>query len=96
MAEAFTAGGLSAYIGSVEPDPQATSMALFMVHLFHNLLCRGQSVREAWERAASYGEDSRLVVLHDGGGRHRAGTAGVRSQKSGGRLDGTSVRQADP
>jgi hypothetical protein len=71
MAEAFMHGGLKAYIGTVEPDPQATAHALFVMHFFYSLFAKGRSVREAWEHAAAYDEESRLFVLYDEEGCHR-------------------------
>jgi hypothetical protein len=69
MAQAFMKGGLRAYIGSTE-GPRGTTTPLFVAHFFHALFCKGRSVREAWEHAASYDDDSRHFVLYDGDGVH--------------------------
>jgi hypothetical protein len=65
------AGGLRAYIGTVEPDPNATAIALFATRFFYELFRHGRSVREAWERAAAYDDDTKLFVLYDETGCHR-------------------------
>ena len=53
------------------PNPQAVAAPLFVMHFFYAVK-RGAPVREAWEKASLYDEDSGLFVLYDGEGRHRA------------------------
>jgi hypothetical protein len=67
------AGGLKAYIGTIEPDPEARAVPLFLMHFFYDLFRRQCSEREAWERAASYDDDSHLFVFWDEEGCHRMG-----------------------
>jgi hypothetical protein len=73
MAEAFMAGGLKAYIGSVEPIPDGTAGIMFIAHFFYKLWRGKCSEREAWEQAASYDKDSRLYVFWDQDGCHCVG-----------------------
>ena len=71
MAQAFLSGGLSAYIGAVEPDPEAFDVPLFLMHFFRSLFVDHSSVFEAWRLAASSTEENRQYVLFDGNGRHK-------------------------
>ena len=47
LAEAFMRGGLGAYIGTVEPDPDACAWPLFLAHFFYELFHRRRTEREA-------------------------------------------------
>ena len=58
MGQAFMAGGLKAYIGSVEPVPHGTAGIMFIAHFFYKLWRAKCSEIEAWEQAASYDRDS--------------------------------------
>ena len=71
-AKAFMRGGLKAYIGTVEPNPDGKAWPLFLASFFYELFRRSCTEREAWERAASYDEGTRLFAYHDEGGPHRA------------------------
>lgn len=73
MAEAFMSGKLKAYVGTVQPVPGSASGPLFLAHFFYQLLVRGRSDWDAWERAASYDESSRQYVFYDQDGPHRVG-----------------------
>ncbi len=71
-AEAFMRGGLKAYIGTVEPNPDGKAWPLFLAQFFYELFHKGRTEREAWQRAASYDEEARLFVYYDKDGLHRA------------------------
>jgi RimJ/RimL family protein N-acetyltransferase len=73
MAQAFMAGGLKAYIGSVEPTPDGTAGIMFIAHFFYKLWRTKCSERDAWEQAASYDKDSRLYAFWDEDGGHQIG-----------------------
>jgi hypothetical protein len=63
MADVFRKGGVAALIGP-EDYPEGTATALFAIHLLYELIVRKRSVEDAWRRAASYDEQSRMFVLH--------------------------------
>ena len=71
VAHAFLSGGLSAYIGAVEPDPEAFNVPFFLMHFFRSLFVDDASVFEAWRLAASSTDGSRQYVLFDENGRHK-------------------------
>ncbi len=73
MVGAFMTGGLKAYIGTIEPDPDWRAIPLFIMHFFYKLFRGDCSEKDAWEHAASYDADSRLFVFYDKEGYHRLG-----------------------
>lgn len=70
MAQAFMAGGLKAYIGSREPDPNGSAGIVFITHFLYKLWRAKCSGRDAWEQAAAYDKDSGLYVYWDADGGH--------------------------
>ena len=55
MAEAFIAGGASAYIGTTDTDERRSASWLFFAsRLFHEIARNGATVREAWELASAH------------------------------------------
>lgn len=70
MAEAFMRGGLKAYVGTAGPDPEGAAWPVFLAQFFYEVFHKGRTEREAWKRAASYDDDTRLFVCCDEEGRH--------------------------
>lgn len=52
MAQAFLAGGLSAYIGC-RTGPDVVAMNLFLFHFLHGIMAKKLSDRDAWYRAVA-------------------------------------------
>jgi hypothetical protein len=63
MADAFRRGGVAAQIGP-EDYPEGTTAALFAIQFCYELIVRERDVEDAWRRAAGYGKQSRMFVLH--------------------------------
>lgn len=57
FARAFFRGGCSAYIGP-RGDPAASSSLFYMLTLCYEWLCRGQSLRDAHEKAAAHDDQT--------------------------------------
>ena len=70
MARAFLAGGAQGYIGT-DPAPLAIEHPLFVAHFFHSISRKKLSALDAWQRAASYDDESRHYVYFDREGRRR-------------------------
>jgi hypothetical protein len=71
-AEAFMKGGVRAYVGNTAPDPHASAWPVFLAQFFYELFHRGLTELEAWRRAASYDDETRLFVFYDERGPHHA------------------------
>ena len=70
MAKAFLAGGAQGYIGT-DPNPLAIEHPLFMAHFFHSISRKKLSPCQAWQKAASYDDQSRRYMYFDKEGRRR-------------------------
>jgi len=63
FAKAFVDGGVRAYIAP-SSEPEGSDVALFLHHLFHQLLRRGAPLDAAWAHARGYDEQGAMFVLH--------------------------------
>jgi len=55
--------GVRAYVAP-SSEPEGSDVALFLHHLFHQLLRRGAPLDAAWAHARGYDEQGAMFVLH--------------------------------
>ena len=59
----FLQSGCRAYVGA-DGDPEGEAALFYVLHFFYELHCRGRSVREAHESAASHDCETGLFKLY--------------------------------
>ncbi len=70
MASAFLKSTPRCYIGSLDYQ-NAASTTIFVTLFLDQLLRKNKSVQEAWNRAASYDDETRHLAFYDSNGRQK-------------------------